>query len=130
MLNRDEADRFAKAWVDAWNAHDLEMILSHFSEDVTFTSPLATRIIPGSDGVLHGKPALRDYWREGLRLFPELQFDLEGIYLGVGALVINYRNQSGRSVCEVLFLDGNVVVQGHGTYLDEVQGAIDSSGTG
>ncbi|MGC1420339.1 MAG: nuclear transport factor 2 family protein [Acidimicrobiales bacterium] len=130
MLERDEADRFAKAWVAAWNAHDLELILSHFSEDVTFTSPLAARIVPDSDGVIHGKPALREYWREGLRLQPELHFELEGLYVGVGTLVINYRNQSGRSVCEVLFLEGGVVVQGHGTYLNDVQGAIDSSRAG
>lgn len=129
MLQRDEADRFAKAWVAAWNSHDLELILSHFSEDITFTSPIAARIVPGSDGVIHGKAALREYWREGLRLLPELHFELEGIYVGVGSLVINYRNQTGRSVCEVLFLEGDLVVQGHGTYLDDAQGVIDSSRT-
>ena len=38
-------------------------------------------------------------------------------YVGVDTLVINYRNQTGGLVCEVLtFVDG-LVVSGHGTYL-------------
>ena len=118
-MNPEEAHRFALEWLDSWNAHDLERILSHFSDDVTFASPVAARIVPGSDGVVRGKAALRDYWREGLRLNPDLHFDLEGIYVGVGALVINYRNQLGRPVCEVLILDGHLVSRGYGTYLED-----------
>jgi hypothetical protein len=31
-------------------------------------------------------------------------------------VVINYRNQVGGVVCEVLTFDGPLVIQGHGTY--------------
>ncbi len=115
----DDAQAFAVEWVEAWNAHDLELILSHFSDDVTFSSPVATRIVPGSGGVIQGKAALRDYWREGLRRIPNLRFDIEGVYVGVEALVINYRNQDDRLVCEVLFFDGTLVTKGLGAYLDD-----------
>lgn len=37
---------FADAWVRAWNAHDLEAVLDHFSHDVVFTSPVAARLLP------------------------------------------------------------------------------------
>jgi hypothetical protein len=40
-----------------------------------------------------------------------------GVYVGVNTLVINYRNQLGRLVNEVLIFDGSLVTQGHGTYL-------------
>jgi hypothetical protein len=43
------------------------------------------------------------------------------LYVGVHTLVINYRNQAGRLVNEVLVFDGALVAQGHGTYL--VRGA-------
>jgi hypothetical protein len=118
-MKLDDAQAFAVEWVEAWNSHDLEMILSHFSEDVTFSSPVATRIVPDSEGVIHGKAALRDYWREGLRRIPNLRFEIEGVYVGVEALVINYRNQDDRLVCEVLFLDGTLVTKGLGAYLDD-----------
>jgi hypothetical protein len=118
-MKLDDAHAFADGWVEAWNAHDLELILSHFSDDVTFSSPVATMLAPESGGVIHGKAALRDYWREGLRRIPDLHFQIEGVYVGVEALVINYRNQSDRLVCEVLFFDGALVNSGLGTYLDD-----------
>jgi ketosteroid isomerase-like protein len=125
-MNTHDAQVFAREWVEAWNAHDLELVLSHFSDDVTFTSPLAMKILPDSGGVIQGKAALRDYWREGLRLIPDLRFQIEGIYVGVDALVINYRNQGNRLVCEVLFFEEKFVTKGLGTYLDDGSSAIGS----
>jgi hypothetical protein len=54
--------------------------------------------------------------RRGFRQIPDLHFVIEGVYLGVRTLVINYRNQVGNRVCEVLTLDDGLVVEGHGTY--------------
>ena len=116
-MDEDFATRFACEWLDAWNAHDLEAILRHFSDDVVFTSPLAQRIVEGSDGVIRGIDDLRAYWSEGLRRNPELHFEIEGLYVGVTTLVIHYRNHSGGLVNEVLTFDGPLVVQGHATYL-------------
>ncbi|SFK40039.1 nuclear transport factor 2 family protein [Amycolatopsis sacchari] len=109
---------FVEEWVKAWNAHDLEALLAHFTEDVVFTSPVAAQLLPGSDGVIRGKAALREYWAEGLRRIPDLRFEVVGAYFGVGTLVINYRNQRGGLVSEVLRFDGDLVAEGHGTYLD------------
>jgi hypothetical protein len=116
-MDQDFARRFADEWLKSWNAHDLEAILRHFSDDVVFSSPLAQRIVEGSDGVIRGKDGLRAYWREGLRRNPELHFEIEGLYVGVTTLVIHYRNHSGGLVNEVLTLDGSLVVEGHATYL-------------
>jgi hypothetical protein len=41
------------------------------------------------------------------------------LYVGVETLVINYRNQKGNFVNEVLVFEGDVVVEGHGTYLGD-----------
>ncbi|MGD0852564.1 MAG: nuclear transport factor 2 family protein [Acidimicrobiales bacterium] len=111
------ADLFAAEWLAAWNDHDLEAILSHFADEVVFSSPLAQRIVEGSDGVIRGKEALRAYWREGLRRGPELHFEIEDLYLGVSTIVIHYRNHSGGLVNEVLTFDGPLVIEGHATYL-------------
>jgi hypothetical protein len=92
--------------------------LGHFAEDVVFTSPLAPRVLEGSDGVIRGKAALRRYWSGGLRLLPDLRFEVLAVCVGVGTLVINYRNQSGGVVNEVLSFEGGLVSSGHGTYLD------------
>ena len=117
--NRSRASEFVDSWIRAWNAHDLDAVLSHFSDDVVFSSPVAVRLLAGSDGVIRGKQALREYWEEGLRRIPDLHFDIEGVYVGVGALVINYRNQIGGLVNEVLVFAGDLVKEGYGTYLAE-----------
>jgi ketosteroid isomerase-like protein len=64
----------------AWNAHDLDELLGHFSDDVVFTSPVAAELIQGSGGVIRGKDALRDYWALGLKLIPDLRFTVEGVW--------------------------------------------------
>jgi ketosteroid isomerase-like protein len=52
---------FAQQWVDAWNAHDLDAVLSHFSDDAEFSSPVAAQLLPETSGVLRGKDAIRSY---------------------------------------------------------------------
>jgi hypothetical protein len=39
------------------------------------------------------------------------------LYVGISTVVINYRNQAGGVVSEVLTFDGALVSEGHGTYL-------------
>ena len=73
-MDHAEAQAFAKQWVKDWNAHDVDALLEHFTDDVTFTSPVAIRIFAG-DGVLRGKEALRKYWSEGVRLIPNLHIN-------------------------------------------------------
>jgi len=115
-VNHDEATAFARQWVKDWNNHDIEAVLSHFADDVTFTSPLAARLFPDSEGVITGIGQLREYWSEGIRRNPALRFDLDAVYTGVDTIVIAYRNEQGTSRCEVLTFREGLVQTGHGTY--------------
>jgi hypothetical protein len=111
---------YADQWVRAWNAHDIEAVLDHFSDDVLFTSPVAARVVPESEGVVRGKAALRNYWTAALAKVPDLQFEVVGVYRGESTLVINYRNHRGELVNEVLMFDADGLVrEGHGTYLSD-----------
>ena len=115
-MDHDAALVFAEQWVRDWNAHDVDALLTHFTDDIVFTSPVAVRLFDG-DGVIRGKEDLRKYWAEGVRLIPDLRFEVLAVYAGISTLVINYRNQAGGVVCEVLTFDGPLVREGHGTYL-------------
>ena len=110
------ARTFAESWVKAWNAHDLETVLAFFAEDVLFTSPLARRLDPDSDGVVRGKAALRAYWTAGLAKAPSLHFDLTWVAEGIDLIAIGFRNEQGIERCEVLKFADGLVVEGHGTY--------------
>jgi hypothetical protein len=51
-----------------------------------------------------------------LRSVPNLHFVVERVYQGIDTIVIAYRNQDGGLVSEVLRFDGDLVIEGHGTY--------------
>lgn len=118
-MDQSAGVEFAGRWVAAWNSHDIDEILAHFTDDVVFTSPVAAQFVPETGGVLRGKAALRAYWSAALDRLPDLHFEVLGTYAGVEHLVINYRNHVGGLVCEVLRFDGSLVAEGHGTYLSD-----------
>jgi hypothetical protein len=51
-----------------------------------------------------------------LRRIPDLHFAIERVFGGIDTVVIQYRNQKGASVSEVLRFAGGKVVRGDGTY--------------
>ncbi|MFC8039632.1 nuclear transport factor 2 family protein [Paenarthrobacter sp. NPDC057355] len=113
-----EARKFADLWVAAWNAHDLDAVLEHFTEDALFTSPVAAAILPETKGVLRGKAAIRAYWAFGLEKIQDLHFEVIDVYTGLNTLVIHYRNHTGGLVNEVLQINAEgLVIRGDGTYL-------------
>jgi hypothetical protein len=113
----EQGRAFADQWIKSWNARDVEAVLEHFADDVTFTSPTAARLIPASGGLIRGKQALRDYWSDALGRNPDLRFELLGTYIGVDTVVINFRHQTGVVATEVLIFAGSLVVSGHAAHL-------------
>jgi ketosteroid isomerase-like protein len=96
----------AQEWIAAWNAHDLERILAHYADDVELDSPLVAKLMGGSEGVVRGKAALRDYFARGLQAFPTLRFDFIRLYAGVRSCVLEYRSANGLRAAEVMEFDG------------------------
>ena len=122
-MEHAEALGFAERWQSAWNAHDLDALLAHFSPDVVFTSPVAAQLLPGSDGVIRGRDALRDYWSTALGMLPDLHFTVEAVYAGLDTVAISYRNHMGNGVCEILTFRDELVVEGRATYLSDAAAA-------
>jgi hypothetical protein len=104
-MTEADAQRFALEWIEAWNSHDLERILSHYAEDVEVTSPLMETVLGRGHLTVHGKPALRAYWGPMLGAYPELQFSLFRAYAGVRSVVLHYRSVQGLVAAEWMELD-------------------------
>jgi len=94
-VTRDEAWKLANHWVAAWNAHDLDLIMTHYEDAIELTSPVAAQLLGTSDGKLVGKANLRAYFQRGLEAYPELDFRLEDVLWGVNSVVLYYTNQKG-----------------------------------
>jgi ketosteroid isomerase-like protein len=101
-VTRDEIRKLAEEWVAAWNAHDLERILSHYDERVELISPVAEQLLGIPDGKVSGKASLREYFRRGLEAYPELHFDLKDVLAGLNSLVLYYTNQKGTRTGEFM----------------------------
>lgn len=96
--------KFAKEWIAAWNAHDLELILAHYDDTVELTSPAAAQLMQRSDGKISGKANLRNYFERGLQAYPELHFQLENVFCGLHSVVLCFVNQKGTRTAEFMDL--------------------------
>jgi hypothetical protein len=106
LLTREFADRFAAEWIDAWNSHDLDRILGHYTEDFTMASPRIAVVAGEPSGVLRGRQAVGAYWKRALALAPELRFELLATFVGADSLVLHYRGVRGPAA-EVFFFDAD-----------------------
>ena len=97
-----DAKEFAADWIAAWNAHDLNQILSHYAKNVVLTSPVAARVLGDPAGVVTGSDALRNYFAKGLALFPNLRFTLIDVMQGLSSVVLYYENQAGTRTGEFM----------------------------
>ena len=75
-MNQNQANEFAAKWIEAWNAHDLDRILSHYTDDFEMNSPLIAKRLAVPSGTLKGKAAVGEYWQGALRAYPDLRFEL------------------------------------------------------
>jgi ketosteroid isomerase-like protein len=110
MITREFARQFAEEWIAAWNSHDLEKILSHYSDDFVMSSPRIVLVVGEKSGILQGKDVVRTYWKRALELTPDLRFELISYFVGADSLVVLYKSVRG-IVTEVFFFgaDGEVV---------------------
>ena len=110
-VTKDEAWNLANHWIAAWNAHDLDLIMTHYEDAIELTSPVAAKLLGTFDGKVTGKANLRAYFQRGLEAYPELHFRLEDVLFGLSSLVLYYTNQKGTRTGEFMELSatGKVV---------------------
>jgi len=104
MLTHDFAQAFAASWIAAWNSHDLERILTHYTDDFVMSSPRIALVAGEPSGILRGKQRIGPYWRKALELSPHLHFEHLSTFVSADSIVIHYRGVRGLTA-EALFFD-------------------------
>ncbi|MBI5116425.1 nuclear transport factor 2 family protein [Candidatus Poribacteria bacterium] len=108
MISKEQAAHFAHEWIEAWNSHDLEKILAHYSEDFEMTSPFIVALMNEPTGTLKGKQSVRAYWEKALSRAPDVRFELLETLTSVASVTIYYRSHrlgAARLAAEVFFFD-------------------------
>lgn len=99
------ANHFAAAWIEAWNKHNINEILSHYADDVQFYSPFIKLLKFNETGVITNKTDLKKYFEIGLNAYPDLHFQFHHCFTGINTLVIYYTSVNGRLAAEVFELN-------------------------
>lgn len=115
MRKNDAA--LAKKWYDAWNARDVDAILSLYAEDIEFSSPFVSALGFGLEGVIHGKGMFRAYVEAAIPRVPELSFAHVALCAGARGHTIIYRINTGVLVAEMHELDGaGLIIRADASY--------------
>ena len=87
-----DPDAFASKWIDAWNRRDIDTLVSHYTPDVRFVSPMAA--LRTGSSVVTGREALTAYW-SGARKYRKFVFTFESLVWDSVrmVLVVVYRRQ-------------------------------------
>lgn len=97
MIDSPLANEFANHWIEAWNSHDLDAILSHYTDDFEMSSPVIIGTMNEPSGKLKGKKIIRNYWSKALAKYPDLHFEKLHVLAGVDSVTIIYNGVRGLS---------------------------------
>ncbi len=76
-MTRDDMLRHAAHWIDAWNARDVDAVLSAFRPDARFVSPKAAQFVGRAE--LANRAEIEAYWRTGLTRISKIVFTLDHV---------------------------------------------------
>jgi hypothetical protein len=72
-------DSIAFKWFDAFNEHNLEKLLSLYDDKAQHYSPKLKIKHPETNGLISGKEALRDWWKDSFERLPTLRYEAKSL---------------------------------------------------
>lgn len=108
MINREKAWKFAHEWLEAWNKHDVDLIMKHYANSIEFCSPVVQKVLGDPQGIVSGIDNLRDYFSRQLKKFSTLHFQLLDIFTSPQSIVLYYKINRGLLAAEVMILDADM----------------------
>ena len=100
-----KAEEYAKSWIEAWNAHDIEALGNHYAKNVVFRSPFITKLVENESCTIHGREDLKGYLAKGMEAYPHMRFQLHRVGVGVDSIALNYIGVDGALANEVHVLN-------------------------
>ena len=104
----------AQQWVAAFNAHDLEKLLSLYDDNAEHFSPKLKIRKPETNGLVTGKDALRDWWQDAFDRLPSLHYKVTSLTANDQRVFMEYTRQvegeDDMPIAEVLVISGGIIV--------------------
>lgn len=104
----------AMLWFEAFNAHNLEKLLSLYDDEAEHFSPKLKIRHPETKGLVTGKEALRTWWQEAFERLPSLHYKVTSLTSNTDRVFMEYirsvTNEETMLVAEVLEIrDGKII---------------------
>ncbi|MCC6369523.1 MAG: nuclear transport factor 2 family protein [Bacteroidia bacterium] len=110
----DNNKHIALKWFEAFNQHDLEKLLALYNNQAKHYSPKLKIRRPETNGMVAGKAALRDWWKDSFERLPTLRYEVQKLTADNEQVFMEYiRHVEGEddlSVGEVLQIENGEIV--------------------
>jgi ketosteroid isomerase-like protein len=104
----------AQQWFAAFNAHDLEKLLSLYDDHARHFSPKLKIRMPETNGFVSGKEALRNWWRDAFDRLPTLHYKSTSLTANGQRVFMEYirqvQGEDDMLVAEVLEINNGKIV--------------------
>lgn len=101
-------------WFEAFNAHNLEKLLSLYDDEAEHYSPKLKIRHPETKGLVTGKEALQTWWKDAFERLPSLHYKVTSLTSNADRVFMEYlrtvENEDAILVAEVLEIrDGKIL---------------------
>lgn len=107
-------EEIAIKWFEAFNEHNLENLLSLYSDNAQHFSPKLKIRQPETNGLIIGKNALRTWWADAFERLPNLHYKVTSLTANEQRVFMEYirqvPNEDDMLVAEVLEIDKGLII--------------------
>ena len=106
--------QITKQWLQAFNEHNLEKLLSLYDNNAIHFSPKLKIRKPETNGLIKGKEAMRLWWQDAFDRFPELFYHVQTITANEDRVFMEYirivSGEENMNVAEVLDIKNSLII--------------------
>lgn len=110
----EQNKKIAFNWFEAFNEHDLEKLLSLYSDTAEHFSPKLKIRKPETNGLIKGKKALREWWQDAFDRLPTLKYEVIKLTADEDQVFMEYmrhvKNEEDLRVGEVLQIKNGLII--------------------
>lgn len=109
-----ENEQIALKWFEAFNTHNLEQLLALYHTDAKHFSPKLKIRKPETNGLVCGKQALRDWWKDAFDRLPSLNYQVTSLTANEDRIFMEYirrvKSEEDMPVAEILEIREGIII--------------------
>jgi len=113
-MSNEEVVSIAKKWFDAFNQHNLGMLMSLYDNNAQHYSPKLKLRNPETKGLIKGKQALENWWKDCFKRLPTLKYEPTSFIADNNSVFMEYirivEGEENLSVGEILEIKNGLII--------------------